>query len=277
MRVASTRAASTWAKRAPRQVRGPPPNGYQACSGTASGASASQRSGRNSSGRGNQRGSRCVVHWLHQTTVPAGTRAPPSVAPGRATAGMSQAAWVQAQRLLDDLPGPPEPVVVVDGGRAPRQYVVQLGFEPGAGRRGAGEQVQGPRQRRGGGLVTGGPEGDGLVAHLLGRQRPALLVAGREEPAEQVVALVRVVGRAQPLLDEPVHLGVHGGHRGQQGPPGRGAHPGGQEQADAAQLGSHRPPGQVHRVAQRLGLLPEVVAEQGAQYHPLGDQRHLLA
>ncbi len=63
------------------QTRGPPPNGNHAYSWIASPPSASQRSGRNSSGSGNQRGSRCVAHWLLHTRVPFSTGSPPIVAP----------------------------------------------------------------------------------------------------------------------------------------------------------------------------------------------------
>ncbi|CAM5472115.1 hypothetical protein SBADM41S_08447 [Streptomyces badius] len=90
--TASRRTASTIAKRVPMQTRGPPPNGNHAYSAIFSPRSASQRSGRNSSGSGNHRASRCVAHWLLHTRVPSSIGRPPIVAPSFATPVISQTA-----------------------------------------------------------------------------------------------------------------------------------------------------------------------------------------
>ena len=72
----------------------------------------------------------------------------------------------------------------------------------------AHQPLEGPRQRRGGGLVTGHQQRHQLVAQLLVRHRAAVLVPGQEQQRQDVVALLepRVAAAGADQIDQ---LAVH--------------------------------------------------------------------
>ena len=72
-RVASAIFASIHAKPSPMHLCAPPPNGKYANGGSSLRNSSVQRSGRNSSGSSNQRGSRCAISGETITATPGGT------------------------------------------------------------------------------------------------------------------------------------------------------------------------------------------------------------
>ena len=96
-----------------------------------------------------------------------------------------------------------------DGVRADNR--VDLGQDALLPLRRAGEQIERPGQRLGGGLVAGGEEGQEIVDELLFRHRRAGLgVLRTRQPGQQVVALqaggapARQDSRPRPLaIDAP--------------------------------------------------------------------------
>ena len=101
----------------------------------------------------------------------------------------------------------------LNGGRrkAIRQNAVEFLFQAQLAVGVLAEEVEGPSERVGGGLVAGDEDGDGFVAKLARAHRLAgLLIAGFHQHGEQVPG-TRGDPMASPPLDGGIDKAVEGG------------------------------------------------------------------
>jgi hypothetical protein len=96
-----------------------------------------------------------------------------------------------------------------------------------------GQQVQGPGELHGGGLVAGDEEGDELIAELLVGEGRAIVVAGGEQAPEQVAP---TLPRRPAPADQVEEDRVQGGALAGQGAAARQGHPQRQESGEAVGL-----------------------------------------
>ena len=134
--------------------------------------------------------------------------------------------------------------------------------------------MPGPRHGRGGGLAAGQHQDRDLVGQLGGGQAPALLVAGREQPGHQVVAVLRSGPGLMVAVDQLADLTVPAGHGPVVTPVGGSGQPARQlerrPRVDAAQE-------DVEGLAEAFGLFgAELRGKQGAQGDRGGEREHLL-
>ena len=115
---------------------------------------------------------------------------------------------VEPHGLVDHSPHVAELGQVIAGGFALAEGSLHLRNQLAPDGRVLAEPDEGPGQGVGRRLVTGGDEGEHLVANLLAGQGLPLLVASRQEHPEHVVALV---ARRPSLVDEPIGEPVHRG------------------------------------------------------------------
>ena len=180
---------------------------------------------------------------------------------------------VQPHRLGDNRSGAVQGVPVGPGDRALGGRVVQLDLEPAPGLGVAAQLEPAPRQRDRRRLVPGQQQGQRLVAHLLARHGPALLVADREESAEQVVpAGVRPGGA---LLDKPLDHGVELSPCPSQRGPHRVRHPEQGEAERSDECGEDRQQ-DVEGAGDPVRVAAQVGAEEGLADDVERDRAHLV-
>ena len=179
---------------------------------------------------------------------------------------------IEPQGLLEDHREVLQARQVLEARRPAAQHRGQLGLHPPHHVGVAGEEVEGPRQRRPGRLVAGDEEGDHLVADLAVGHRLAGLVPHREQGREHVVPLAA----APPaLVDQPVDHLVELRDRAQEADVARERHPPGERH------GREHPPvedrkGGGDRLVDRLRVTGHLGAEEGL-HRDLDQQAHHLA